>query len=160
MFCLCSEGIKRYFEKNKTLPGRILVYRDGVGEGMIPHVFDYELQQMMNAVRAMNPESPPKLSFTIVTKRVNSRFFLQAPIDHRDPSKGMTYENPGPGTIVDTTVTRVSRYDFYLVSQSVRQGTVSPTMYNIIYDQSGFGPSHQQQLAYKLTHLYYNWPVC
>ena len=29
------------------------------------------------------------------------------------------------------------RYDFFLVSQSVRQGTVNPTSYNVIKDTSG-----------------------
>ena len=50
------------------------------------------------------------------------------------------------------------RYDFFLVSQSVRQGTVNPTSYNIIKDTSGLKPKHIQALTYKLTHLYYNWP--
>ena len=50
------------------------------------------------------------------------------------------------------------RYDFFLVSQSVRQGTVNPTSYNIIKDTSGLKPKHIQMLTYKLTHLYYNWP--
>lgn len=52
------------------------------------------------------------------------------------------------------------RYDFFIVSQSVRQGTVTPTHYNIIYDTSGLKPDHMQRLTYKLCHLYYNWPVC
>lgn len=52
-----------------------------------------------------------------------------------------------------------ARYDFFLVSQSVRQGTVSPTHYNVIEDSSGLTPDHFQRLTYKLTHLYYNWPV-
>jgi hypothetical protein len=51
------------------------------------------------------------------------------------------------------------RYDFFLVSQSVRQGTVTPTHYNIIHDTTGLKPDHMQRLTYKLTHLYYNWPV-
>jgi len=51
------------------------------------------------------------------------------------------------------------RYDFFLVSQSVRQGTVSPTHFNVIEDNSGLKPDHLQRLSYKLTHLYYNWPV-
>ena len=33
--------------------------------------------------------------------------------------------------------TFLSRYDFFLVSQSVRQGTVNPTSYNVIKDTSG-----------------------
>ena len=51
-----------------------------------------------------------------------------------------------------------SRYDFFLVSQSVRQGTVNPTSYNVIKDNSGLTPDHLQKLTYKLCHLYYNWP--
>ena len=52
----------------------------------------------------------------------------------------------------------MNRYDFYLVSQSVRQGTVNPTSYNVIKDTSGLKAEHIQALTYKLCHLYYNWP--
>ena len=58
-----------------------------------------------------------------------------------------------------TLIILLSRYDFFLVSQSVRQGTVSPTHFNVIEDNSGLKPDHLQRLSYKLTHLYYNWPV-
>lgn len=51
------------------------------------------------------------------------------------------------------------RYDFYLVSQTTGRGTVSPTYYNIIYDDNGLKPDHMQRLTYKLCHLYYNWQV-
>ena len=51
------------------------------------------------------------------------------------------------------------RYDFFIVSQSVRQGTVTPTAYNVVMDTSGMKPDHMQRLTYKLCHLYYNWPV-
>ncbi len=52
----------------------------------------------------------------------------------------------------------IYRYDFFLVSQHVRQGTVTPTHYIVVSDTSGFKPDHIQKLAYKLTHMYYNWP--
>ena len=51
------------------------------------------------------------------------------------------------------------RYDFYLISQVARQGTVNPTYYNVIYDDNGLKPDHMQRLTFKLCHLYYNWPV-
>lgn len=53
----------------------------------------------------------------------------------------------------------VCRYDFFVISQSVRQGTVTPTHFNVICDTSGLKPDHMQRLTYKLCHLYYNWPV-
>lgn len=48
-------------------------------------------------------------------------------------------------------------YDFFLISQSVRQGTVSPTSYNVIHDTMGLPPDKLQILSYKLCHLYFNW---
>ena len=50
------------------------------------------------------------------------------------------------------------RYDFFLVSQKVRQGTVTPTHYTVVHDSSKLRPDHMQRLAYKMTHMYYNWP--
>lgn len=52
----------------------------------------------------------------------------------------------------------IFRYDFFLVSQHVRQGTVSPTHYIVVHDDSGMKADHMQRLAYKMTHMYYNWP--
>lgn len=51
------------------------------------------------------------------------------------------------------------RYDFFLVSQHVRQGTVTPTHYQIIEDTLKLSPDIMQKLTYKLTHMYYNWSV-
>lgn len=63
-----------------------------------------------------------------------------------------------PGTIVDSVITRRNWYDFYLVPQKVREGTVSPTHYIVIHDGAGLKTDHMQRLTYKLCHLYYNWP--
>lgn len=54
---------------------------------------------------------------------------------------------------------RVHRYDFFLVSQSVKQGTVTPTSYNVIYDTTGLKPDFLQKITYKMTHMYFNCSV-
>ena len=59
--------------------------------------------------------------------------------------------------MVDDVVTLPERFDFFLISQSVRQGTVNPTSYNVILNTTCFTPDHIQQLTYKMSHLYYNW---
>ena len=51
------------------------------------------------------------------------------------------------------------RFDFFIVSQSVRKGTVNPTCYDVIYDETHMPPNIAQRLTYKLCHLYFNWPV-
>ncbi|XP_039273647.1 piwi-like protein 1 [Styela clava] len=145
-----SGALKKYHRDNGQLPGKIFVFRDGVGDGQLETVREHEVPQMLQCLEL--PETPdykPNFAYIVVKKRVNARFF----------TKGrQALVNPPPGTIIDDVVTRPEWYDFFVVSQSVREGTVSPTHYNVIFDKSGLQPNHMQRLAYKLCHLYYNWP--
>lgn len=63
---------------------------------------------------------------------------------------GGVASNPPCGTVVDDVVTRPERYDFFLVSQNVKEGTVNPTMYNVIKDESGLSPDNIQALTFKV----------
>ena len=42
-------ALEKYHEVNGTLPDRIIVYRDGVGDGQLAAVFEHEVQQMCEA---------------------------------------------------------------------------------------------------------------
>ncbi|KAL0979478.1 hypothetical protein UPYG_G00185620 [Umbra pygmaea] len=141
-------ALKSWAKHNKGLPSRIIVYRDGVGDGMLQSVVNYEVPQIMESIRTMGESYEPKLTVVVVKKRISSRFFAR--IDGR-------LANPPPGTCIDTEVTRPEWYDFFIVSQAVRMGSVSPTHYNVVYDSSGLKPDHMQRLTYKLCHMYYNW---
>jgi len=144
-----TKALRKYNEINGHLPARIIMYRDGVGDGQINYVIDHEIAAIMSCLaNAGLPEDQVKFTYVIVSKRINTRFFRM----NGPPT------NPPSGTVVDDVVTLPERYDFFLVSQSVRQGTVNPTSYNVIKDTSGLKPDHLQKLTYKLTHLYYNWP--
>lgn len=68
------------------------------------------------------------------------------------------FTNPLPGTIVDKHITRSEMYDFFLVAQAVRQGTVSPIHFVVLKDDFNYGPDIIHKLSYKLCFLYYNWP--
>ncbi|XP_053210544.1 piwi-like protein 1 [Panonychus citri] len=143
-----AKALSVYAEANGGPPDRIIVYRDGVSEGMIPHIYATEVAMVRKGILRGNEGKKIPLTFIIVNKRINARFFAV---------KGDSFVNPPPGTIVDSTITREERYDFFLVSQSVTEGTVAPTMFDILCDESGWTPTNHQKLAYKLTHLYYNW---
>jgi len=145
-----ERALRKYMELKKSLPSRIFFYRDGVGEGQVSHVLEHEVMRLKDTARKIRSDYNPKVTFIIVSKRINTRFFTGS-----TPTK---YGNPNSGTVVDDVVTLPERYDFFLISQSVRQGTVNPTSYNVIMDESGFSPDQLQRLSYKLTHLYYNWP--
>jgi len=142
-------ALKEWKEKNGDFPDRILFYRDGVSDGQLEAVSKYELGQLMSAYKAVDPDYDPRWACIIVKKQINQRFITK---------QGSNYANPPPGTIIDSDVTKPEWYDFFLVPQAVRQGAVTPTSFNVIWDNSGLKPDHIQKLTYKLTHLYYNWP--
>lgn len=141
-------ALKAYRDVHGTLPERILFYRDGVGDSQLHQVFGTEVKFLKNKLdeiyKSAGVEKGCRMTFIIVSKRINTRYFING-------------RNPAPGTVVDDVITLPERYDFFLVSQSVRQGTVSPTSYNVLYDNMGLPPDKIQILTYKMTHLYYNW---
>lgn len=73
--------------------------------------------------------------------------------------KGDKLVNPKPGTVCDEVITRRDMYDFYLVPQNVREGSVSPVHFIVVHQpqKPRLSVDDLQSLAYKLTHLYYNW---
>uniref|UniRef100_T1GRB8 Piwi domain-containing protein n=1 Tax=Megaselia scalaris TaxID=36166 RepID=T1GRB8_MEGSC len=140
-----ASAIRRYKVEHKDLPNRIILYRDGIGEGALTQLMEVEVKTLVEQLRASYEKSKKISSLLTLSKKINSRLFA---------SNG---RNPPPGTVVDDVITLPERYDFYLVSQSVRQGTVSPTGYNVVYSTLGLEPDKLQMLTYKMTHLYYNW---
>uniref|UniRef100_A0A1Q3F3E7 Putative translation initiation factor 2c eif-2c n=1 Tax=Culex tarsalis TaxID=7177 RepID=A0A1Q3F3E7_CULTA len=141
------KALRAYQQKfENNLPGRIVVYRDGVGDGDLQYVHEYEVGAIRDKIEAMYKASgmEAKFCFIVVTKRINTRLFNRK-------------QNPVPGTIVDDVITLPERNDFYLVSQNVRQGTVSPTSYNVLYNDCGLDADKLQVYSFKQTHMYYNW---
>jgi aubergine-like protein len=145
-----TAALKNFHEINNVLPEFIFVYRDGVGDGQLEAVHQTEVQKILTCFKNQGTDYNPRLAFIVVKKRINQRFFANG--------GGRGLDNPPPGTVIDQEVTRPEWYDFFLISQSVRQGTVSPTHYNIIYDTINWGPDKMQIWTYMQTHLYYNWP--
>jgi aubergine-like protein len=94
----CMTGaLRKFVEVNKTLPERIIVYRDGVGDGQLGVVVEHEIPQFLSAFKSANADFNPKFAMVVVKKRINTRLFSH--------SRGQ-YINPLPGTVVDTEVTK------------------------------------------------------
>ncbi|XP_034947193.1 piwi-like protein Ago3 [Chelonus insularis] len=149
--CFAS-ALTAYRNKRGVYPERIVVYRDGVGDGQLETIASYEIEQLKAAFGLIEPNYSPKLTVIIVQKRINTR--LMATVKNQKNR----LENPPPGTIVDSCVTRRNWYDFFLVPQVSRQGTVSPTHYIVLVDDAEFDTDQLQRLTFKMCHLYYNWP--
>ncbi|XP_055355756.1 piwi-like protein 1 isoform X2 [Paramacrobiotus metropolitanus] len=146
---LIKECMSHFMDKcAKNLAG-VFVYRDGISEGQLRNIKEIELAAVRNITDGLSTDRKIRLTYILVNKRESTRFF-------KDNNGGIY--NPLPGTVVDDVVTRPFRYDFYIVSQTVREGTVAPTYYNVIDDDSGMQPAHLQQMTYMLCHMYFNWP--
>ncbi|ODN00102.1 Protein piwi [Orchesella cincta] len=149
---LMEAALRNFLLVNTELPKRIILYRDGVGDGQLAYVYNTEMQQIQDAITRVYSEysiEPPKFSFIVVTKRIHARVMK---VDRR----GVV--NPPPGTVVDDVITLPERYDFFLVSQNVvGSGTVSPTSYNVLKDEQGIPPDLMQKFTLRLCQLYYNY---
>jgi aubergine-like protein len=164
------KALRAFQKENKKFPERIIFYRDGVGDGQIEYVLQHEIGYYLSQKHNFSYfpdfikkkfkisaqieqqfrqyyelDKFPQFAFIIVNKRINTRLFT------------MNKCNPNAGTIVDDVITMPERYDFYLISTSEKQSTVSPTYYNVAKSNLQTPPSRIQELTFRLCHLYYNW---
>ena len=76
----------------------------------------------------------PKLSYIIVNKRINHKLYLE------DRSR-----NPPPGT-----VTFDGDRSFFLIAQTGTQGVLTPSHYNIIFDDTNLDIKALAELTFRL----------
>ena len=88
---------------NNQIPEKVLFYRDGVSEGQFDIVLREEVPQILRAFEKFKPGSKPKLTVVIVGKRHHTRFY---PAEEKAADRNY---NCRPGTVVDRSVTAVSR---------------------------------------------------
>lgn len=110
-------------------------------------VKDYEIPQFMSAFSKASRDYKPKLTFVVVQKRINHKFFK---VDETKPAPHNLI-NPPPGSVLDHTITRRFMYDFYVASQNPREGTTTPSHYIVVKDENEFSPDILQRLTYKLS---------
>lgn len=139
-----------YYDENKCYPDSVVMYRDGVGQGQLAHVQKTEILLLKKAMAKISPDCKPKLTFVVVQKRVNEKFFKEV--------NNNKYDNASAGTIVDKFITHKSLYDFYIVSQFVNQGSATPSHYVVLEDENEYSADFLQRLTYKLCFMYWNWP--
>ncbi|CAG5920323.1 unnamed protein product [Menidia menidia] len=145
--CLLA-ALKKYYEVNHNLPEKIVVYRDGVSDGQLKMVEQYEIPQLIKCFETF-PSYEPKLVVIVVQKRISTTLYS---------CSSNAFGAPPPGTVVDHTVTHKDWMDFYLMAHQIRQGCGFPTHYISLYNTANLTPDHLQRLTFKMCHLYWNWP--
>uniref|UniRef100_A0AAQ4PZN2 Piwi-like protein 2 n=1 Tax=Gasterosteus aculeatus aculeatus TaxID=481459 RepID=A0AAQ4PZN2_GASAC len=132
--CLLA-ALHKYYELNHNLPEKIVVYRDGVSDGQLTILAQYEIPQLIKCFETF-PSYEPKLVFIVV----------------------QNVRTPPPGTVLDHTLTQKDWVDFYLLAHTSRQGCGLPTRYIALYNTANLTPDHLQRLTFKMCHMYWNWP--
>ncbi|KAJ3986516.1 Piwi domain-containing protein [Lentinula detonsa] len=147
------ERLQAYQAKNKELPERVFVFRDGVSEGQYNDVLTVELPQILKAFQRFSTKdrkSPyrPQLSIIICGKRHHAKFFAT---DSKFADKN---GNTKPGTVVDRGITDIFGFDFYLQAHAGIQGHAKATHYVVIYDETRFTADEIQQGTHDNSYLY------
>ncbi|TYZ64147.1 hypothetical protein PybrP1_004440 [[Pythium] brassicae (nom. inval.)] len=138
--------MKRYYRETRTLPERIVVYRDGVSEGQFPTVLNYEVTAIRDACAALQNGYAPPITFIVMQKRHNTRLF---PADARGADRS---GNVKAGTVVDNVICHPVKNDFYLTSHAGVQGTSRPTHYHVLLDETGYTADEIQVITNKLCY--------
>ena len=162
---LCMhEAFEAFADANEgMLPTNIVVYRNSVSRQDMKRVGQFEIEAILDSVRATNSETwehegvrnkecayDPHLTYIMCMKHVPARFFMMG-----SPEGA---KNPPPGTVLDAVAPGSDHYSFYLVNQHVSRGSAAPTQYVVGYDSSGFSVDAIQNLTFRLSHMYYNFP--
>lgn len=138
---VCLDLVTHYAKLNKSRPGKIVIFRDGVGESQFHMVLAEELKDLKIAFERINYS--PSITLIVAQKRHQTRLF---PVD----AKGVCTGNVFPGTVVDTDVVHPFEFDFYLCSHNGSLGTTKPTHYHVLWDEHKFSSDDLQKLIYNL----------
>lgn len=143
-------GVFPCAQVNHSFPEKIVIYRDGVSEGQLAMVEQYEIPQLIKSFENVR-NYQPKMVFFSVQKRINTTLYARS---------SNTYSTPPPGTVLDHTLTKRQwsvrapgntgfrlydfvfflcnflspRVDFYLLAHSIRHGCGVPTHYICLYN--------------------------
>lgn len=70
-------GIRKFAECNQRPPDRIILFRDGVGDGQLGSVAKHEARQLEECFAHFAADYRPKLTVVVVQKRINQRILTQ-----------------------------------------------------------------------------------
>ncbi|CAK75192.1 unnamed protein product (macronuclear) [Paramecium tetraurelia] len=146
---LCLKAALLAFKQELSVyPKNVIIYRDGVGDGQQVAVLGTELPQYKQALKELELKDV-SITLVICNKRVSAKFY--------SGGQGRA-ENPPPGTVIDNKIiTNEEAIKFYLISQLSRQGTVTPTLYKVLYSDLQGIEQTIKILTFKLCWLYYNF---
>lgn len=142
---------------NRTLPSKILVYRDGVSESQYDLILQKELPSFHAAFKKIYGDDKkwPKVAIIVVGKRHHTRFYptKQEDADY-NAQRGKGSWNCQPGTVVDRGIAGKYLREFWLQAHQGLQGTARSAHYVVIKDDIGFGADELEQITHHLCYMF------
>lgn len=145
VYGMVIDVLTEFCRRNGKYPEHFIIYRDGVSEGQFSQVVEHEYLEVRRACEEIHPEYRPKITFTVVQKKHQTRFFPTS--NKYADDKG----NVKPGTVVDSGITSPSECDFFLSSHAGLLGTNRPAHYHVLVDENGFTADELQLFTYWTT---------
>jgi eukaryotic translation initiation factor 2C len=148
--------LRQFQKKNGFLPRNLLVYRDGVPEGMYQSVITAEVMGILDECfkieyTAKNEKHyRPNITFVTMQKGHHTRFFPSNLVDADETG------NCRAGTVIDSCITSVCDYDFYLYSHNggkrldSLEMTTRPVRYTVLWDDNDMSPDTLQRVTYDM----------
>lgn len=115
------------------------------------------IRQCIERARKKDKNYDPQVVYLVARKKIDTRFFSEAPGAQTRGKFQQKVNNPVPGTVIFDEISAENAYDFHLAAQKVTQGTTTPTHYVIAYNSSKIPQEALAQLTYELCYSYYNW---
>lgn len=157
-FCVSEfieEAVQEYFRENKSLPGGIIIYRQGVSLQQKKYLEDEAkaIDDFLsgNKVGSYLNGKPIKYYYILVNTKTTYKFFEIAQNRGRKD-----YYNPGPGLLVHDGVTNPNFFEFYIQPQEVTGGSATPTCYHVAFGTLA-NPEFLPKFTFDLCHIYANW---
>lgn len=65
------------YQVNHNFPDKIIVFRDGVGDGQLNVVGGHEVEQLKQCFDQFGDHYEPAMTVVVVQKRINARIFMK-----------------------------------------------------------------------------------
>jgi hypothetical protein len=111
-----------------------------------------EIVDVNNFIQNYSPNYKPQVLYTLVDKRINTRF---------TEKRGDNYENPAPGTVVDQGLIEhpntQGSFDFYMIAHRATIATALPVHYFVASNRTKMSREQIEQFTYHLCYNFFNF---
>lgn len=154
-----AEAVQEFYKLNKTFPGGVLIYRQGVSKEQInclknevKSIEDLLTGKSYNKItKEIFKNNPIPYNYILVNKKVNLKFF-----EKEDNFGQKKYFNPDSGLLILNDLVERDIFEFYIQPQMVNSGCATPTSFQVAFGDLNIS-DELPKITYDLCYMYSNW---